>query len=400
MSGAFPFWSAVMIIDPHVHFRDWEQKARETILHGLESAFLCGISLVTDMPNCDPSLTKRETILRRLEDGMDAERELEKAIPALRERYSWIEMDLAPIYTVNAGITADPGQIEEVLALQKSEPRVAGVKLFAGSSTGGLAVPGEEEQRRVWRTLAQLSYQGSVAVHCEKESRFQAALWTPSIPASHSLSRPEEAESASIQDQLNFAEEAGFTGNLHICHISSPLSLELVLRFKREEKAGRKSFTLTCGATPHHLLLDASMIPDGPDGLFYKVNPPLRSRGSRRSLIAALLEGTIDWIESDHAPHLPRNKYRDHLSGIPSLVAWPLLIRHLLEMKISSHRLEEVSGRAALTRYGYASKIVEELNKRNLSHCSTRHCPPREVEKELFARYPANCWSSIDLPRG
>ncbi len=64
-----------------------------------------------------------------------------------------------------------------------------------------------------------------------------------------------------------------------------------MVRGFRAEK-GKHPFGISCGATPHHLLLDSFMIPDGPEGLLLKVNPPLRGRKSRQSLLAALIDGT------------------------------------------------------------------------------------------------------------
>ena len=61
------------MIDPHVHLRDWNEREKETILHGMESGFLSGIDTFFDMPNTNPPLTSRDNILRRIEDGIKAE---------------------------------------------------------------------------------------------------------------------------------------------------------------------------------------------------------------------------------------------------------------------------------------------------------------------------------------
>ena len=64
------------MIDPHVHLRDWNESNKETILHGLETAWECGIDVLFDMPNTSPALTGRESVLRRIEDGRKATEEL------------------------------------------------------------------------------------------------------------------------------------------------------------------------------------------------------------------------------------------------------------------------------------------------------------------------------------
>ena len=86
------------MIDPHVHLRDWNQREKETLAHGLSVAKACGITAVFDMPNTNPPLTNRETIMRRLEEAS-----------ALASGVS---------YHLWAGVTGDRGQVLEVGALE------------------------------------------------------------------------------------------------------------------------------------------------------------------------------------------------------------------------------------------------------------------------------------------
>ncbi|MCF7915605.1 MAG: dihydroorotase [Spirochaetaceae bacterium] len=370
-----------MIIDPHVHLRDWEQQEKETISHGLETAFLCGISGLFDMPNCSPTLTSGAALQRRLEDA-----------EAARRNFTRIHATEAPFYAVYAGITAEPAQLEEIVDIHRHLfPRVIGLKLFAGRSTGPLAVVKAEGQRLVWKTLAQLDYRGIVAVHCEKEQLMQPTLWDPARPESHSSARPPEAEAASVKDQIAFAQEAGFAGNLHICHISTAAAIEQVRSFKAAEP-GKAGFTLSCGATPHHLLMDSGMISEGPEGLLLKVNPPLRGAEDRQALVVALLDGTVDWIESDHAPHRPRDKYRGYASGIPSLVAWPLLINYLQGQKISEERLKAVCGGAVLDRFGMDPQMLPQTAKPSPQ---LQHSSESRTAQTFLKRYEANGWQLL-----
>jgi dihydroorotase len=330
------------------------------------------------MPNTVPTLTRKEAVERRLGDAQAAAEELERSAGGR-----------APFYAIYAGLTADPEQIEEMAGLYaRLAPRVAGFKLFAGRSTGDLAVIEPEKQRSIWHRLAQLGYRGVVAVHCEKEERFHPERWNPERPASHSEARPEEAEEASVKDQIRFAEEAGFEGNLHICHVSTPGALEEIRRTRER----RPPFSLSCGATPHHLLLDVTRIPEGPEGLLYKVNPPLRSPGSRSVIFQALIEGTIDWIESDHAPHLPADKYESRASGIPSLCAWPLILGKLSEAGLSRRRLERITAGAVLEVFEIEQERIPDYRSEELAETG---------DTALCSRYEANCWRNyLEMKNG
>ena len=125
------------MIDPHVHLRDWNEREKETILHGMESGFLSGIDTFFDMPNTNPPLTSRDNILRRIEDGIKAEEELGKK-----------GMDVH--YHLYLGLTPERRQVEEMADLYSTLfPRVIGLKLFASHSTGNMGIIDEEEEKQV-----------------------------------------------------------------------------------------------------------------------------------------------------------------------------------------------------------------------------------------------------------
>jgi len=108
----------------------------------------------------------------------------------------------------------------------------------------------------------------------------------------------EEDEVCIIRRNIRVAKEVG--SQLHICHVSSVEGVESVV----EAKAA--GLQVTCEVTPHHLFLSTDDI-DYRDG-FYKVNPPLRSEETRKYLLQALIDGKIDMIASDHAPHAMNEK--------------------------------------------------------------------------------------------
>ena len=129
------------MIDPHVHLRDWNEKEKETLVHGMESGYLSGIDTFFDMPNTNPPITNRENALKRIEDGIKAEEELRKR-----------GMDVH--YHLYLGLTPNKEQISEMVSLYSSLfPRIIGLKLFASHSTGNMGIIDEEEEKNVFQVL-------------------------------------------------------------------------------------------------------------------------------------------------------------------------------------------------------------------------------------------------------
>lgn len=279
-------------ICPHAHCRDEEEKGKATIAEVLHLAHLQGVEMVFDMPN-----TKRPVINRY----------------RVWERLVLVPVEKEQCYRLYVGLTGDEPQILEALWCYNNITEVIGLKMYAGRSVGDLSVINEEAQRGVYRILAEQGFQGVLALHCEKEALMRPELWDPTNPISHCWARPEEAEIESVRDQIRFALEAGYQGRLHICHVSSPMSVCLI------EEARTRGLGISCGVTPHHLMWDVSKM-TGADGLIYKMNPPLRNSVAVARLRQQLLEGLIDCIETDHAPHTADEKAPPLcLSGYPSL---------------------------------------------------------------------------------
>ena len=318
------------MIDPHVHLRDGAERAKETLEHGLGVAWRAGLDGVFEMPNTDPPLAGREAIARRIDE---ADRVIDR-------------LGIGIFHGIWAGLTADPDQIEDVVrSWAEMRPRVVGLKLFAGPSTGGLAVTGLDAQRAVWTRLADLGYDGVVAVHCEKEEALARRAdgspeWDPGRPSSWAAARPPGAETASVEDQISLSGAAGFRGTVHVAHVSVPAALQAI---GRARAAGRR---ITCGLTPQHALLSAADM-DRPDGILLKANPPLRPEAMPGLMLQALLDGAIDWVESDHAPHTLADKRERHASGLPVLHFWPRFVAILRERGITPHLLTRVTHEAA-----------------------------------------------------
>jgi len=352
------------VIDPHVHLRDWGQAGKETLRHGLSVAWRAGLDAVFEMPNTDPPLVARDAILRRIDDA-DAAR------AALR---------IPIVHGVYAGLTPVPRQIEEAVRAWKDLfPRVVGLKMFAGHSTGRMGIVDPREQALVYRTLAALAFTGVLAVHCEKESLLRPADWDPSRPVSHARARPPAAEVASVNDQKKLAEKARFRGTLHVCHISTPWAVDL-LRGRHEEtrRDDEQAFRVTCGLTPHHALLEAGLMAQK-EGLLLKVNPPLRPRPVPALMMQKLLDGDIDWIETDHAPHTRADKLERHASGFPGLAFLPRFTGLLSERGLSRARIEELTHGAVCRAFEMQIKASHRPSETGLE---------KEYEFDAFAFLP------------
>ena len=316
-----------MYIDSHVHLRDFEQKHKETIRHGLEVARDSGVDAVFDMPNTNPPIMSRDLVVDRL-------RLAEKA-------------DVGEVfYGLYMGLTGDSEQVKRAVDIYREFPQVIGMKLYAGHSVGNLGVVSVEDQATVYRTLTEQGYDGVLAVHAEKESELHPEIWKPQQPISHCHARPESAEVASVKDQLALASQYKFGGKIHIAHISSPIAVDLVVNARDE------GLDISSGVCPHHFVYDwQQMVSD--NGVLWKMNPPLRSPESRGKMLKYLHDGKVDWIETDHAPHSLEEKTADpFMSGIPGLAWWNLFEEFLRKNNFSDRRITEVTFGNVADRFG------------------------------------------------
>lgn len=297
-------------IDPHCH-------CRNNIRRWTKLAKTQGVIAVFDMPNTDPPILRERDVIKRLKLA-------ESKDPVVQ-------------YFLYVGLTSRFGQIEEAVELVKKYPQVVGLKLYC-SGLGRLGVSRETGQERIYKFLARLNYQGFLAVHCEKESKFQPELWDPTKPWTHSLAQPPEAEIESVKDQIRFARMSHFPGHLHICHISCAEAVDLVWQAK-------KYLRITSGVTPPHLLWSFEDLKTrGAIGLLLKVNPPLRSRATVQKLREYLKQDKIDWVETDHAPHSLLSKlFPPYRSGIPSLYFYQEFLKWLGQQGVNQETIENLT---------------------------------------------------------
>ncbi len=322
-------------IDPHVHCRDGNERAKESIRTAGEAAVHGGVTRIHDMPNTVPPVLHESDVEKRLE--------------LLRRSETPIE------YGLYVGVTDEPSQVREAVGLTKKHPEVMGLKMYAGESVGSIGVTDVNDQLFVYKALAKLSYGGILMVHAEKKSLFSDVEWSVNHPESWCDIRVPEAETEGVRDQAELASKAGFKGRLHICHVSLPETVDIIRKLPRTRN-------VSCGVTPHHLMLNYDNMLEKTRGLYCKVNPPLRRREEMEGLMRRLSAGRIDWIETDHAPHTLNDKLNSpFMSGMPELDTYGNFIAKLIrEFRFPFSDIHRLTSANAAAAFGLGKRIIEE----------------------------------------
>jgi dihydroorotase len=285
-------------IDLHVHLREPGGEKKETIKTGSLAAAKGGFTTIAAMPNTRPVPDSKEQLQwlnERIEETA-AVRVLPYASITVREAGKELT-DFAALKEAGAFALTDDG-----VGVQSADMMLAAMKEAAKA---GLAIVAHCEENT-------LINKGSV--HEGAFSRENGINGIPSV-----------CESVHIARDVLLAEAANC--HYHVCHISTKESVRTV------RDAKRAGIHVTAEVTPHHLLLSEEDIP-GLDPN-YKMNPPLRGADDRAALIEGLLDGTIDFIATDHAPHTSEEKAEGMVLapfGIVGLeTAFPLLYTHFVE---------------------------------------------------------------------
>lgn len=279
-------------VDMHVHMRDWGQWYKEDLHTASKAALAGGVVAVGDMPNTIPQIRSVDLALRRLRDSAN----------------------LPIIYRLHGGVPRDPSEL-----INYTKAGVKSIKVYPEDLQ--YADP-------IISTASKLDM--LVIVHCEDPEMFRSMDGKDA--SVHNTNRPPESEVSCL---LKVARAALRTGaRVHITHVSNPA----VVSMARELKGLVK---ITMDSTPHHLLLDYEECTRTVEDPFYcKVNPPLRDRETRTMLMKQLLDGSIDAVASDHAPHASFEKfgrgYWDTESGFPGLETTAPLLLNLWRMGIIS----------------------------------------------------------------
>ncbi len=255
--------------DVHVHFREPGFSYKETIFSGSRASARGGYTAVCTMPNLDPVPDSMEHLSQQL---------------AIIERDACIHV--YPYGAITVGEKG--GQLADLDAM---------APYTAGFSDDGRGVQSEDMMRAAMEKAKALGK--LIVAHCEDNSLLRGGYIHDGQYAADRSHRGicSESEWGPIARDLKLVEEIGC--KYHVCHISTKESVELI----RQAKA--RGVNVTCETGPHYLILDDSCLQE--DGRF-KMNPPLRSREDRQALVAGILDGTIDMIATDHAPHSAEEK--------------------------------------------------------------------------------------------
>ncbi len=270
-------------VDLHVHFREPGREDKETIMTGSRAAAAGGFTSVCCMPNTHPAIDNQETV---------------KFVTSLAEK------GYCRVYCIGAITKNRAGEeLSEIGDLVK-----AGV---VGISDDGDYVQNPEVMRRA------LEYAGMfdipVISHAENALLAGGGVMNESFQSSRlgMPGRPAVAEEIAIIRDIKLA---GLTGSrLHIAHVSTVGGVEAIRRGKAE------GVKVTAEATPHHFTLTDDLIGERFDTNL-RVNPPLRTEADRQAVIAGLVDGTIDCIATDHAPHTDEEKDVEFDQAPPGMI--------------------------------------------------------------------------------
>ena len=298
--------------DVHVHFREPGFGYKETIRQGSLAGARGGYTAVGTMPNLKPAPSDMDS-LRVQQDIIDRDAVIQ-VIP-----YGTITKDQS-----GTGTLSDmEGMAKHVLAFSDDGK---------GVQDDGLM----REAMNVAKSLNKL-----IVAHCEDESLLREG-------------KVRESEWRQIERDLKLADETGC--GYHVCHISCKESVEVI------RDAKKSGVNVTCETAPHYLVLDTEDVRKGiaenPEaGGRFKMNPPIKDPADRKAMIEGALDGTVDMIATDHAPHSAEEKskgFEKSLNGITGLeCAFPVLYTGLVRPGVMTlERLVEMMAIAPRERFG------------------------------------------------
>ena len=310
-------------IDVHVHLREPGFSYKETVETGTKACAHGGYTTVCSMPNLNPVPDSAEH---------------------LDEQLSLIEKDAVIAVAPYGAITV--GQNGEVL----SDMEAMADKVCAFSDDGK-GVQSEDMMREAMVRAKKLGKM--IVAHCEDNSLLRGGYIHDGKYAAEHGHRGicSESEWKPIERDLKLAAETGCS--YHVCHISTKESVELI------RKAKAAGVDVTCETAPHYLILSDKDLQE--HGRF-KMNPPLRDKSDRLALIEGIIDGTIDMIATDHAPHSAEEKGRGLEKSAMGIVgietAFPLMYTHLVKTGvITMDRLVELMSTNPAKRFGFDNSI-------------------------------------------
>ncbi len=308
------------VIDSQVHFREPGNEHKEDLESGSRAAVMGGVTGVFEMPNTKPTTTTATT---------------------LADKVARAKNRMFCDFAFYVGGTRD--NISEIPALEKLEGS-AGIKVFAGSSTGDLLV---EDDAGLSAIIGNLSRRA--AFHSEDEMRLRERLsfQVAGDASSHPIWRDEEAARLCTERLLRIARKVG--KRIHVLHISTAEELPLLAANRH---------VATVEVTPHHLTLTADDY--ARLGTKLQMNPPVRAAHHREALWTAVASGVVDVLGSDHAPHTLEEKAKPYpqspsgMTGVQTLV--PTMLNHINMGKLSLERFVDLTSHGPQRIFGIANK--------------------------------------------
>ncbi|WEV38167.1 dihydroorotase [Lactobacillus sp. ESL0680] len=259
------------LIDMHVHYRDPGQTAKENVHSGTLAAAHGGFTTTAAMPNVVPVPNTAEL--------------LQKMVTNNKQNGVVHVLQYGPITVDEVGDT-----LPDYASLKKA---------------GAIALSNDGKGVQNAQTMYNAMQQAKdnhliIAEHAQDDTLFNLGVINSGPKAAEFDLRPitELAETTQIARDLLLAAKTGV--HYHVCHVSTKTSVDLI------RIAKKRGVYVTCEAAPHHLLLTENDITQNDSN--FKMNPPLRSKEDQQALIAGLLDGTIDMIATDHAPHTQQDK--------------------------------------------------------------------------------------------
>lgn len=316
------------MIDDQVHFREPGLTHKATIKTESRAAVAGGITSFIEMPNTVPQAT---------------------TIDLLEEKFAIAAKDAHANYSFMFGGTND--NLSEILKVDKT--KVAGLKLFLGSSTGNMLVDNPAVLEAIFSKTDLL-----ISTHCEDETTIKKnldaaiAVYGDAIPIEkHPEIRSEDACYISSSQAIALAKKTG--ARLHVFHLSTAKETKLF-----DKKKDLKDKRITAEVCVHHLWFTDEDYPL--KGTKIKWNPAVKTKKDREGLWKALNEGRIDVIATDHAPHTLEEKdnvYTKAPSGGP-------LVQHALEALFEMHRKGYITLEKLVEKVSHNPAILFEIKER------------------------------------
>ena len=333
------------VIDPHVHVRDLQQAYKEDWKTASMAALAGGVTTIFDMPNTIPATINLENLNIKREAAKKA----------------------SVNYKFHIGATNfNLKNIEEILGEEPSD--IAGIKVFLAGSSSNETVTNEDVLKQIF--MIAKKYDKVVVVHTELQEYID--IWKQRLPydsvLKHNAIRNRQCAIKGTELILKLSEEIG--NKIYIAHVSTAEEIEMIKKYKLNNQ-------VFCEVTPHHFLLNESILKKV--GNFGKVNPSLRSEKDNQALWDAILDGTVDTIGTDHAPHTIEEKqqeYENAPSGFPGLeTCLPLLLNEVNEGNLKLEKLVELTSknpakifnlekRGEIKIGNYADLTVIDMNKK------------------------------------